>query len=233
MRAVAPILAISLLVPCAGVQAQGPPSLAQVLAQARQQESEVVPTVDFPLVISVPATTFHTGERSRVLAVPTVEPNSPAALLWAAGATDLRLRSDSPPTPAGATDRRFRSDSRPAPAPTRLSGAAKAAKIVGTIISLPFLAADGFPELQLGSGRGVRNAEHPRRFTEDLWKWPNEGMGASLAAQIGSGVLRIGVREEKGLEPIESANTPVILPTPTCRKAETNEGGDTTAGGRG
>ena len=48
MRAVTPILAISLLVPFAGVQAQGPPSLAHVLAQARQQESEVVPTVRCP-----------------------------------------------------------------------------------------------------------------------------------------------------------------------------------------
>ncbi len=118
MRAVTPILAIALLVPFAGVQVQGPPSLAQVLAQARQQESEVAPTVGFPLVISVPATTFQTSERSRVLGVPTVEPNSPAALLWAAGATDLRLRSDS----------------RPTPAPTRLSGAAKVAAKAGIIV---------------------------------------------------------------------------------------------------
>ncbi len=130
MRAVTTILAISLLVPFAGVQAQGPPSLfAQVLAQARQQESEVVPTVDFPLVISVPATTFQTRERSRVLGVPTVEPNSLAALFWAAGATDLRLRSDS----------------RPTPAPTRLSGAAKAGIIVGTIMGLFSEIAYGFP----------------------------------------------------------------------------------------
>ena len=106
MRAVTPILAISLLVPFAGVQAQGPQSPAHVLAQERQQGSEVVPTVDSPMVISVPATTFQTRERSRVLGVPTVEPDSLAALFWAAGATDLRLRSDS----------------RPTPAPTRLSG---------------------------------------------------------------------------------------------------------------
>ena len=104
MRAVTPILAISLLVPLAGVQAQGPPSLAQVITQARQQESEVV--------------------RSRVFGVPTVEPNSPAALLWAPGATELRLGGDS----------------RLTPAPTRLSGAAKVSKTVAAIISLPFFA---------------------------------------------------------------------------------------------
>lgn len=127
MRASTSILAISLLVPFAGVQAQGPPSLAQVLAQARQQESEVMPTVDFPLVISVPVTTFQTTERSHVLAVPTlaelprwVEPNSPAALLWAP----------------------LRSGSRPTPAPKRLLGAATAVimgagMIVRAIVSLP------------------------------------------------------------------------------------------------
>ncbi len=114
MRAVTPILAISLLVPFAGVQAQGPPSLAQ----ARQQESEVVPTADFPLVISVRCP----RPRSR--------PVSDHAF-----SLPLCFGPREQPTLGSAA-----TGVRP-PAPTRLSGAAKAGimgagVIVRAIISL-------------------------------------------------------------------------------------------------
>ena len=121
MRAVTPILAISLLVPFAGVQAQGPPSLAQ----ARQQESEVVPTVDFPLVISVRCP----RPRSR--------PVSDHAF-----SLPLCFGPREQPTSGSAA-----TGVRP-PAPTGLSGAAKAIMGAGTIVRAIIL----MPPINFGGG---------------------------------------------------------------------------------
>ena len=63
--------------------------LTQVLAQTGQQGPRVVQTEDFRVTIPVPTRTFQTSERPLLLTwVPSVERNSPAALLWAAGAID-------------------------------------------------------------------------------------------------------------------------------------------------
>jgi len=69
--------------------------LTQVLAQTGQQEPRVVQTEDFRVTIPVPTRTFQNAERPLLLSwVPSVERNSPAALLWAAGASDSTAASE-------------------------------------------------------------------------------------------------------------------------------------------
>ncbi len=69
--------------------------LTQVLAQTGQQGPRVVQTENFRVTISVPTHTFQTSERPLLLSwVPSVERNSPAALLWAAGAIDSTAASE-------------------------------------------------------------------------------------------------------------------------------------------
>ncbi len=69
--------------------------LTQVLAQTGQQGPRVVQTEDFRVTIPVATRTFQTGEQPLLLSwVPSVERNSPAALLWAAGASDSTAASE-------------------------------------------------------------------------------------------------------------------------------------------
>ncbi len=69
--------------------------LTQVLAQSGQQGPRVVQTDNFRVTIPVPTRTFQTSERPLSLSwVPSVERNSPAALLWAAGAIDNTAASE-------------------------------------------------------------------------------------------------------------------------------------------
>ncbi len=69
--------------------------LTQVLAQTGQQGPRVVQTDNFRATIPVPTRTFQTSERPLLLSwVPSVERNSPAALLWAAGAIDSTAASE-------------------------------------------------------------------------------------------------------------------------------------------
>ena len=52
-------------------------------------------TEDFRVTIPVPTRTFQTSERPHLLSwVPSVERNSPAALLWAAGAINSTAASE-------------------------------------------------------------------------------------------------------------------------------------------
>ncbi len=67
--------------------------LTQVLAQTGQQGPRVVQTED--VRVTIPTRTFQTSERPLLLSwVPSVERNSPAALLWAAGAIDSTAASE-------------------------------------------------------------------------------------------------------------------------------------------
>ncbi len=67
--------------------------LTQVLAQAGQQGPRVVQTDNFRA--TMPTRTFQTSERPLLLSwVPSVERNSPAALLWAAAAIDSTAASE-------------------------------------------------------------------------------------------------------------------------------------------
>ncbi len=67
--------------------------LTQVLAQTGQQGPRVVQTDNFR--VTIPTHTFQTSERPLLLSwVPSVERNSPAALLWAAGAIDSTAASE-------------------------------------------------------------------------------------------------------------------------------------------
>ena len=69
--------------------------LTQVLAQTGQQGPRVVQTEDFRVTIPVPTSTFQTSERPLLLSwVPSVERDSPAALLWAVGAIDSTAASE-------------------------------------------------------------------------------------------------------------------------------------------
>ncbi len=69
--------------------------LTQVLAQTGQQGPRVVQTDNFRVTIPVPTRTFQTSERPLLLSwVPSVERNSPAALLWAAAAIDSTAASE-------------------------------------------------------------------------------------------------------------------------------------------
>ncbi len=69
--------------------------LTQVLAQTGQQGPRVVQTDNFRATIPVPTRTFQTSERPLLLTwVPSVERDSPAALLWAAGASDSTAASE-------------------------------------------------------------------------------------------------------------------------------------------
>ncbi len=69
--------------------------LTQVLAQTGQQGPRVVQTDNFRVTIPVPTRTVQTGEQPLLLSwVPSVERNSPAALLWAAGAINSTAASE-------------------------------------------------------------------------------------------------------------------------------------------
>ncbi len=69
--------------------------LTQVLAQTGQQGPRVVQTDNFRVTIPVPTRTFQTSERPHLISwVPSVERNSPAALLWAAAAIDNTAASE-------------------------------------------------------------------------------------------------------------------------------------------
>ncbi len=69
--------------------------LTQVLAQTGQQGPRVVQTDNFRVTIPVPTRTFQTSEQPLLFSwVPSVERNSPAALLWAAGAIDSTAASE-------------------------------------------------------------------------------------------------------------------------------------------
>ena len=69
--------------------------LTQVLAQTGQQGPRVVQTDDFRVTIPVPTRMFQISEQPLLLSwVPSVERNSPAALLWAAGAIDSTAASE-------------------------------------------------------------------------------------------------------------------------------------------
>ncbi len=69
--------------------------LTQVLAQTGQQGPRVVQTDNFRASIPVPTHTFQTSERPLLLSwVPSVERNSPPALLWAAAASDSTAASE-------------------------------------------------------------------------------------------------------------------------------------------
>ncbi len=69
--------------------------LTQVLAQTGQQGPRVVQTENFRATIPVPTHTFQTSEQALLFSwVPSVERNSPAALLWAAGAINSTAASE-------------------------------------------------------------------------------------------------------------------------------------------
>ncbi len=90
--------------------------LTQVLAQTGQQGPRVVQTEDFRVTIPVPTRTFQTSERPLLLSwVPSVERNSPAALLWAAAASDSTAASEYA-------------------APARLSTGAKVGIVIGALV---------------------------------------------------------------------------------------------------
>ncbi len=93
--------------------------LTQVLAQTGQQGPRVVQTDNFRATIPVPTRTFQTSEQALLLSwVPSVERDSPAALLWAAAASDSTAASEYA-------------------APARLSTGAKVVLvIVGVIVAL-------------------------------------------------------------------------------------------------
>ena len=100
-------------------------SFAQVLAQTGPQGPSVVQSEDLNVPIPVPTGTFRTSERPVLLSwVPSVERNSPAALIWAAGATNSTAASE-PLLYA---------------APARLSTGAKTAIIVGDVILILVIA---------------------------------------------------------------------------------------------
>ena len=70
-------------------------SLTQVLAQTGPQGPSVVQSEDLSVPIPVPTRTFQSSERPLLLSwVPSVERNSPAALLWAAGVIDNTAASE-------------------------------------------------------------------------------------------------------------------------------------------
>ena len=70
-------------------------SLTQVLAQTGPQGPGVVQSEDLSVPIPVPTGTFRTSERPLLLSwVPSVERNSPAALIWAAGAINSTAASE-------------------------------------------------------------------------------------------------------------------------------------------
>ncbi len=68
--------------------------LTQVLAQTGHQGPRVVQTDNFRVTIPVPTHTFQTSERPLLLSWVSVERNSPATLLWAAGAIDSTAASE-------------------------------------------------------------------------------------------------------------------------------------------
>ncbi len=69
--------------------------LTQVLAQTGQQGPRIVQTDNFRVTIPVPTRTFQTSEQPLLLSwVPSVERDSPAALLWAAGAINNTAASE-------------------------------------------------------------------------------------------------------------------------------------------
>ncbi len=69
--------------------------LTQVLAQTGQQGPRVVQTDNFRATIPVSTRTFQTSEQPLSSSwVPSVERNSPAALLWAAGAINNTAASE-------------------------------------------------------------------------------------------------------------------------------------------
>ncbi len=69
--------------------------LTQVLAQTGEQGPRVVQTDNFRVTIPVPTRTFQSSEQPRSLSwIPSVERNSPAALLWAAVAIDSTAASE-------------------------------------------------------------------------------------------------------------------------------------------
>jgi hypothetical protein len=96
--------------------------VTQVLAQA-QQEPQVTQTEDSRVTIPAPTSAARTSQQPRFLAVPTVEPNSPAALLLA----------------AEPIDRTFPSDSLAVFRTARTSRTAETALLVGVILVVAFL----------------------------------------------------------------------------------------------
>ena len=69
--------------------------LTQLLAQTGQQGPSVAQSEETSVPIPVPTFTFQTSERSLSLSwVPSVERNSPAALIWAAGAINSTAASE-------------------------------------------------------------------------------------------------------------------------------------------
>ena len=70
-------------------------SLTQVVAQTEPQGPRVVQSEDFRVPIPVPTRTLQSSERPLLLSwVPSVERNSPAALIWAAGAINSTAASE-------------------------------------------------------------------------------------------------------------------------------------------
>ena len=70
-------------------------SLTQVLAQTGPQGPRVVQSEDLSVPIPVPTRTLQSSERPLSLSwVPSVERNSPAALIWAAGAINSTAASE-------------------------------------------------------------------------------------------------------------------------------------------
>ena len=70
-------------------------SLTQVLAQSAPQGPSEVQSEDFRVPIPVPTRTLQSSERPLSFSwVPSVEPNSPAALIWAAGAINSTTASE-------------------------------------------------------------------------------------------------------------------------------------------
>ena len=70
-------------------------SLTQVLAQTGPQGPSVVQSEDLSVPIPVPTGTFRTSERPVLRSwVPSVERNSPTALIWAAGAINSTAASE-------------------------------------------------------------------------------------------------------------------------------------------
>ncbi len=94
-----------------------------VLAQATQTQAQAEHPQYSVVAIPGPADAAAQCTQPCLLAVPTVEPNTPAALLLAAGRTDRAAPSDSLPLLSSAA----------------LSGGAKAAVIVGVVLVAVFL----------------------------------------------------------------------------------------------
>ncbi len=102
--------------------------LTQVLAQTGQQGPRVVQTEDSRVTIPVPTRTFQTSERPLLLTwVPSVERNSPAALLWAAGAINSTAASEYA-------------------APVRLSTGAKVGIVIGVVIVILLIVCASSPD---------------------------------------------------------------------------------------